>query len=197
MHSPARKFPMAGPPPGQDLRCIACRIASPPPRSPGLAVAPVSQVAHLRPRSKIIGAVARIRSALAFATHQFFRNAGFVYASPPGADACMRANGDASSSSGDVGAFLSGQREENDEPLVREQVAHSAQLRCQLCTLLRWRWRLAREHYGPCGTLGMCTRRSSRQPTARALARCSRYGFRQMLWVLCAAVLWILRACCG
>jgi asparaginyl-tRNA synthetase len=35
-------------------------------------------VAHLRPRSKIIGAVARIRSALAFATHEFFRNAGFV-----------------------------------------------------------------------------------------------------------------------
>jgi asparaginyl-tRNA synthetase len=35
-------------------------------------------VLHLRPRTNIIGCVARVRSALAFATHEFFRNNGFL-----------------------------------------------------------------------------------------------------------------------
>ena len=34
-------------------------------------------IAHLRPRTNTIGAVSRVRSALAFATHQFFRESGF------------------------------------------------------------------------------------------------------------------------
>uniref|UniRef100_A0A7S0US18 asparagine--tRNA ligase n=1 Tax=Polytomella parva TaxID=51329 RepID=A0A7S0US18_9CHLO len=38
---------------------------------------------HLRPRSNTIGAVARIRNALAFATHQFFQSKGFVYVHTP------------------------------------------------------------------------------------------------------------------
>ncbi|KAL3140446.1 hypothetical protein ABBQ38_004705 [Trebouxia sp. C0009 RCD-2024] len=47
-------------------------------------------IAHLRPRSNTLGAVTRVRSALAFATHQFFREAGFQYIHTPilsGADA--------------------------------------------------------------------------------------------------------------
>jgi asparaginyl-tRNA synthetase len=39
--------------------------------------------AHLRPRTNVIGAVARIRSQLAFATHQFFQKHGFLYVHTP------------------------------------------------------------------------------------------------------------------
>jgi aspartyl/asparaginyl-tRNA synthetase len=39
--------------------------------------------AHLRPRTNTIGAVARIRSALAFATHRFFQERGFLYVHTP------------------------------------------------------------------------------------------------------------------
>lgn len=39
--------------------------------------------AHLRPRTNTIGAVARIRNALAFATHEFFQSAGFLYVHTP------------------------------------------------------------------------------------------------------------------
>lgn len=40
-------------------------------------------IAHLRPRTNTLGAVTRVRSALAFATHQFFRDAGFQYIHTP------------------------------------------------------------------------------------------------------------------
>lgn len=40
-------------------------------------------IAHLRPRTNTLGAVTRVRSALAFATHQFFREAGFQYIHTP------------------------------------------------------------------------------------------------------------------
>ncbi len=39
--------------------------------------------AHLRPRTNTIGAVARIRNALAYATHRFFQEKGFVYVHTP------------------------------------------------------------------------------------------------------------------
>lgn len=39
--------------------------------------------AHLRPRTNTIGAVARIRNALAFATHKFFQEKGFYYVHTP------------------------------------------------------------------------------------------------------------------
>lgn len=39
--------------------------------------------AHLRPRTNIIGAVARIRNQLAFATHNFFQQHGFLYVHTP------------------------------------------------------------------------------------------------------------------
>jgi asparaginyl-tRNA synthetase len=41
------------------------------------------EIAHLRPRSNTFGAVFRVRSALSFAIHQFFRERGFVYVHTP------------------------------------------------------------------------------------------------------------------
>ena len=38
---------------------------------------------HLRPRTNLIGAVARIRNALAHATHTFFQSRGFLYVHTP------------------------------------------------------------------------------------------------------------------
>lgn len=40
-------------------------------------------IAHLRPRTNTIGCVSRIRNALAYATHQFFQNRGFLYITTP------------------------------------------------------------------------------------------------------------------
>lgn len=40
-------------------------------------------IAHLRPRTNTIGAVTRVRSALAFATHQFFQSRDFLYIHTP------------------------------------------------------------------------------------------------------------------
>lgn len=40
-------------------------------------------IAHLRPRTNTLGAVARVRSALAYATHKFFQEKGFIYVQTP------------------------------------------------------------------------------------------------------------------
>jgi asparaginyl-tRNA synthetase len=40
-------------------------------------------IAHLRPRTNTIGAVARVRNTLAWATHQFFQERGFLYVMTP------------------------------------------------------------------------------------------------------------------
>lgn len=40
-------------------------------------------IAHLRPRTNTFGAVARVRHALAYATHKFFQENGFVWISSP------------------------------------------------------------------------------------------------------------------
>ncbi len=40
-------------------------------------------IAHLRPRTNTLGAVARVRSALAYATHKFFQEQGFIYVQTP------------------------------------------------------------------------------------------------------------------
>lgn len=40
-------------------------------------------IAHLRPRTNTLGAVTRIRNALAFATHLFFQEKGFLYIHTP------------------------------------------------------------------------------------------------------------------
>ena len=41
------------------------------------------EIAHLRPRTRFIGAITRIRNALAFATHLYFQNRGFLYIHTP------------------------------------------------------------------------------------------------------------------
>lgn len=40
-------------------------------------------IGHLRPRTNIQGAVSRVRSALVFATHQFFQEQDFIYVTTP------------------------------------------------------------------------------------------------------------------
>ena len=40
-------------------------------------------IAHLRPRTNTQGAVARVRSRLAYATHRFFQERGFIYLQSP------------------------------------------------------------------------------------------------------------------
>ncbi|SHF83675.1 asparaginyl-tRNA synthetase [Desulfacinum infernum DSM 9756] len=40
-------------------------------------------IAHLRPRTNTLGAVARLRNRLSFAVHQFFQKEGFVYVHTP------------------------------------------------------------------------------------------------------------------
>ncbi len=40
-------------------------------------------IAHLRPRTNTFGAVARVRNALAYATHKFFQERGFLYIHTP------------------------------------------------------------------------------------------------------------------
>jgi asparaginyl-tRNA synthetase len=41
------------------------------------------ELAHLRPRTNSFGAVTRVRNALAFATHRFFQDKGFLYLHTP------------------------------------------------------------------------------------------------------------------
>ena len=40
-------------------------------------------ITHMRPRTGVVGAVMRIRNALAYATHTFFQTAGFMYVHAP------------------------------------------------------------------------------------------------------------------
>ena len=40
-------------------------------------------MAHLRPRTNLIGAVSRVRNALSYATHTFFQQRGFLYVNTP------------------------------------------------------------------------------------------------------------------
>jgi asparaginyl-tRNA synthetase len=40
-------------------------------------------IGHLRPRTRLISAIARVRNALAYATHSFFQGRGFVYVHTP------------------------------------------------------------------------------------------------------------------
>jgi asparaginyl-tRNA synthetase len=41
------------------------------------------EIAHLRPRTNLFGAMTRVRNNLAYATHQFFQQRGFLYIHTP------------------------------------------------------------------------------------------------------------------
>ena len=41
------------------------------------------EIAHLRPRTNLFGAVTRVRNNLAYATHRFFQQRGFLYIHTP------------------------------------------------------------------------------------------------------------------
>jgi asparaginyl-tRNA synthetase len=41
------------------------------------------EIAHLRPRTNTLGAIARLRSSLSFAIHRFFQERGFIYVHTP------------------------------------------------------------------------------------------------------------------
>ncbi|AEV31001.1 asparaginyl-tRNA synthetase [Sphaerochaeta pleomorpha str. Grapes] len=41
------------------------------------------EISHLRPRTNMFGAVARVRNTLSFAVHQYFQENGFVYVNTP------------------------------------------------------------------------------------------------------------------
>ncbi len=49
----------------------------------GHSVEFLREIAHLRPRSNLFGCVFRVRSRLAYAIHDFFRDRGFVYVHTP------------------------------------------------------------------------------------------------------------------
>merc|ERR1719440_427596 len=40
-------------------------------------------ITHMRPRTGVMGAVMRVRNSLAYATHNFFQQAGFMYVHAP------------------------------------------------------------------------------------------------------------------
>jgi asparaginyl-tRNA synthetase len=63
--------------------CGFCEPTDYPLQKSRVALEKLRQVAHLRPRTKAIGAVMRVRNALAFATHQFFQEQDFLYVNTP------------------------------------------------------------------------------------------------------------------
>lgn len=48
-----------------------------------LSVEYLREIAHLRPRTNLIGAVARVRNCLSFAIHEFFQERGFYWCATP------------------------------------------------------------------------------------------------------------------
>jgi asparaginyl-tRNA synthetase len=51
--------------------------------SKDISLETLRDIAHLRPRTQIYSAMTRIKNNLAFATHQFFQNNGFLYIHTP------------------------------------------------------------------------------------------------------------------
>ena len=41
------------------------------------------EIAHLRPRTNLLGAITRVRNTLAYAVHSFFQENGFIYVNTP------------------------------------------------------------------------------------------------------------------
>jgi asparaginyl-tRNA synthetase len=65
------------------LHVGACDAASYPIAKKKTTMEFLRGVAHLRPRTNTVGAVARVRNALAYATHEFFQSRGFLYVHTP------------------------------------------------------------------------------------------------------------------
>jgi asparaginyl-tRNA synthetase len=79
------------PAPGQrvELHAESLRVLGPadpktyPLQKKGHSFEFLREIAHLRPRTNTFGAVFRVRSALSFAIHSFFKERGFVYVHTP------------------------------------------------------------------------------------------------------------------
>ena len=63
--------------------CGFCEPSDYPLQKSRVSLEKLRQVAHLRPRTNAIGAVMRVRNALAFATHKFFQEQDFLYVNTP------------------------------------------------------------------------------------------------------------------
>lgn len=72
-----------------ELRCRGLKLlgeadpTSYPLQKKGHSFEYLREIAHLRPRATTFGAVFRVRSALSFAIHRFFRERGFLYVHTP------------------------------------------------------------------------------------------------------------------
>jgi asparaginyl-tRNA synthetase len=66
-----------------ELKVIGEADATYPLQKKGHTLEFLREIAHLRPRSNLFGAVFRVRSRLAFAVHQFFQSKGFHYIHTP------------------------------------------------------------------------------------------------------------------
>lgn len=61
----------------------ACDASTYPLSGKGLSLEHLRTIGHFRPRTVVIGAVTRVRNALAMATHTYFQNMGFQYVHTP------------------------------------------------------------------------------------------------------------------
>ncbi len=67
----------------QTLAILGDSDASYPLQKKGHTLEFLREIAHLRPRSNLFGAVFRVRSRLAFAIHEFFQSRGFMHVHAP------------------------------------------------------------------------------------------------------------------
>ena len=71
-----------------ELKAISVEVEGPsdptfPVQKKGLSREYLRTIAHLRPRTNLFSAVFRVRSAAAYAVHEFFQSRGFVYVNTP------------------------------------------------------------------------------------------------------------------
>ncbi|MCF3651004.1 asparagine--tRNA ligase [Synoicihabitans lomoniglobus] len=66
-----------------EITLVGAADATYPLQKKGHSMEFLREIAHLRPRANLFGAVFRVRSRLAYAVHQFFQEQGFVYVHTP------------------------------------------------------------------------------------------------------------------
>lgn len=66
-----------------EVALVGAADASYPLQKKGHTLEFLREIAHLRPRSNLFGAVFRVRSRMAYAIHRFFQERGFVYVHTP------------------------------------------------------------------------------------------------------------------